>query len=141
MSRIHRLLLAHAKVELQDLVARHSLSTTVETHSYAFSIFLENASDYLSITYSTHQLDYPYSLDVLYCKQALIDRSRFLYRTDTKAILSLRRYDQHANLRIANSLKEDKMLISDACARACRMFDHFAKLTVLEYKQVQEAYR
>ena len=140
MARLHRLLAKHTLSCLDDLIREYALTAKTNEYSFGFKIELENDDDFISFSYSTHQSDYPYEFIICYCKQALFDKSKLLYKTDSTGIIPLWRYDKNSNIKIAYTFKEDMLMITDCCHRAIQMFNHFAKLSVDDYSEAYKEY-
>ena len=125
-----------------DLIIKHNLAVNIEIPlKTLFSIDLENKNDFMHICYSTHPSDYPFSFDVRYCKQKFFDRTCALYRTDTREITSLWRFDKNLNTTITGSLKKDMPIISECCKRTSEMFDCFQNMSDAEYYNASEKFR
>ena len=124
---------------LEKLIVKYDLTVKKQkVGTLGFSIDLENINDFIHIYYGTYPCDSPYAFDVRYCKQKFINKNFVLYKTDTKEITTLWRYDTALNTKITGNFKKDVPVISECCIKVIDMFTCFQAMSDDEYYEVSE---
>ena len=128
-----RKMMAHVLDCLKDLVIEFNLDIIKSIDKHGFNLEFENENDWLSISYATHHpYDYPFFFNAVYCKQKFINKDALLYRSGTKEITPLWKFDNKLNINITGGI-DDIPIVTECCEKAVEMFSYYQAMSDDEY--------
>ena len=129
-----RKMMEHILDCLKDSVIKFDLQINKRIDGYGSYVELEDENDWLYVSYATHHPhDYPFRFVAAYCKQGFINKDAPLYRTDTKEITPLWRFDDKLDTNLSGVFEEDMPIVTECCKRAAEMFSYFQAMSDEEY--------